>query len=114
MKHLATYLLLKLGGNDAPSADDITKALATVGVEVDSANLTKMMADLEGKDLTELMASGKDMLATFGGGGGGGGGGAGGDAGGAAPAVEEVAEEEEADVGGGNLFGDDEAGDGDY
>lgn len=116
MKHLAAYLLLKLGGNDSPSADDVKKALATVGVEVEGAKLTKMMADLEGKDLSELMSSGKDMLATFGAGGGGGGGGAGGDAGGAAAAEEkeEAVEEEEVDVGGGNLFGGDDEGGGDY
>jgi ribosomal protein L12E/L44/L45/RPP1/RPP2 len=35
MRHLATYLLLKLGGNDSPSASDITTALSGVGVEVD-------------------------------------------------------------------------------
>ena len=75
MKHLATYLLLKLGGNDSPTADDVTKALATVGVEVDSDDLTRMMADLEGKDINEMMTAGQELLAKFGGGGGGGGGG---------------------------------------
>lgn len=86
MKHIAAYLLLKLGGNDAPSADDVTKALGSVGVEVDSASLSKLMGELEGKDLNEILATGKEMLATFGGGGGGGGGGAA--AGGAAAAEE--------------------------
>lgn len=85
MRHLAAYLLLKLGGNDSPSADDITKALGSVGVEVDGASLSKLMGELEGKDLNEILATGKEMLATFGGGGGGGGGAA---AGGAAAAEE--------------------------
>jgi ribosomal protein L12E/L44/L45/RPP1/RPP2 len=116
MRHLAAYLLLKLGGNDSPSADDITKALGSVGVEVDSDSLSKLMGELEGKDLNEILATGKEMLATFGGGGGGGGGGgaaAGGDAAGdAAPAVEEV--EEEMDMGGGmDVFGGGGGG-GDY
>ena len=31
MKHAAVYLMLKLGGNDAPTAEDVTKALDAVG-----------------------------------------------------------------------------------
>jgi large subunit ribosomal protein LP2 len=112
MKHLAVYLLLKLGGNASPSKDDIVKALSSVGVAVDAARLDKMMADLQGKDLNELLESGKALLTTFDSGSGsgcGGGGGGGGPA--AAPAadvkvVQEKEEEEaEIDVGGGmNLF----------
>jgi len=103
MKHLAAYLLLKLGGNDSPSADDVTKALSTVGVEVDAERLNKMMSDLEGKDLSQVMAEGNELLAKFGGGGGGGGGGGSGGGGGGgaeAAAEEEKEEEEEADIGG--------------
>ena len=70
MKHLATYMLLVLGGNDSPSKDDIKKAMSAVGVEADDERLTKMLAELEGKDLNELMEAGKGMLAKFGGGGG--------------------------------------------
>lgn len=71
MKHLATYMLLVLGGNASPSKDDVVKAMSAVGIEGDDARLDKLLADLEGKDLNELMASGKEMLAKFGGGGGG-------------------------------------------
>ena len=90
MKHVAAYLLLVLGGNASPSADDVSKALSSVGVEVDQDRLDTLMKDLEGKDLNELMESGTAMLAKFGGGGGGGGGASGG----AAAAAEEEAEEE--------------------
>uniref|UniRef100_A0A7S2RFX2 60S acidic ribosomal protein P2 n=1 Tax=Eucampia antarctica TaxID=49252 RepID=A0A7S2RFX2_9STRA len=113
MKHVAAYLLLVLGGNASPSADDVTKSLASVGVEVDKESLDKLISELDGKDVNEIMESGKDMLAKFGGGGGGGGAAAaGGDA--AAEVVEEEKpEEEEADMGGGmDMFGGDEAGDG--
>ena len=75
MKHLATYLLLKLGGNASPTADDVTTALSKVGVEVETDRLTALLTELEGKDLNEVIASGKEHLAKFGGGGGGGGGG---------------------------------------
>merc|ERR1712194_387442 len=114
-KHIAAYLLLVLGGNETPSADDVSKALSEVGVETDSERLTALISELEGKDLNELLAQGKEMLAKFGGGGGGGGaGGAGGDADEEA-AEEEVKEEaEEIDFGGGmDMFGGDEGG-GDY
>lgn len=97
MKELAVYLMLQLGGNATPSKDDVTKALSAVGVESDSAQLDKLFADLEGKDIGELMAEGKDMLAEFGSGGGGGGaGGADGAGGDAEEAKEEEPEEEEA------------------
>lgn len=91
MKHVAAYLLLVLGGNESPSAADVTTALAAVGVEADSASLDKFLAEMEGKDLDETLEAGKELLAKFGGGGGGGGGSAaaGGDA------AEEVEEEEE-------------------
>ena len=119
MKHLATYLLLQLGGNASPSKEDVTTALSTVGVEVDEGRLDAMLSELDGKDLAAMMESGKEMLATFGGGGGGGGGAAaaggsgGGDAAAPAEKVEEKVEEEEMDLGGGmDMFGGDEGGGG--
>lgn len=114
MKELATYLMLQIGGNASPSKDDVTAALGAVGVEVDSASLDKLFADIEGKEIAELIEAGKSQLAKFGGGGGGGGGSGGGAA--AAEEEEEEPEEEEeaeAPAGGGGLFGDDGDG-GDY
>lgn len=75
MKDMAAYLMLVLGGNENPTADDVSKALASVGVESDSEQLNKMISELEGKDLSEVLASGEELLAKFGSGGGGGGGG---------------------------------------
>jgi ribosomal protein L12E/L44/L45/RPP1/RPP2 len=115
MRHLAVYLMLQLGGNASPTKEDISKALSAVGIETDSARLDKMMAELEGKTIEELMEAGKDMLATFGGGGGGGAAaaGAGGDAPAAAAKVEEKEEEVEMDLGGGmDMFGGEEGGGG--
>ena len=66
MKYLATYLLLKLGGKDHPSKEDITQALATVGIDADVSDIDKLLAELEGKDLDEMIAQGRTMLATFG------------------------------------------------
>lgn len=39
MRHLATYMLLVLGGNATPSKEDVTKALTAVGVDVSSCSL---------------------------------------------------------------------------
>jgi hypothetical protein len=54
MKHLAAYLLLALGGNSSPSAKDITKVLASVGVEPDTERLEILISELKGKDLQEV------------------------------------------------------------
>ena len=111
MKYVSTYLMLVMGGNDSPSAADVTAALEKVGVDVDAADLKRFLAGVEGKDLAEIMAAGKEKLAKFGGGGGGGGGG-----GAAAEEKEEEKkeeeEEEEIDMAGGmDMFGGDGGGD---
>ena len=99
--------MLVLGGNSSPTAEDVTNALSSVGVDADSADLERLIANLADKDLNELLDAGKEMLAQFGGGGGGasGGAGAGGDEA-AEEKEEEKEEEEEMDLGGGmDMFG---------
>ena len=49
MRHLAAYLLLRLGGNNAPDAAAVTAVLTSVGVEADAEAVAKLIADLEGK-----------------------------------------------------------------
>ena len=75
MKEMAIYLMLVLGGNATPSADDVTTALGAVGMTADSERLSTLMTELAGKDLNELLETGTARLAKLGGGGGGGGGG---------------------------------------
>ncbi|KAI5919491.1 ribosomal protein 60S [Camillea tinctor] len=95
MKHLAAYLLLGLGGNASPSAADIKSVLESVGVEADSDRLDKLISELEGKDINELISEGSTKLASVPSGGGGGAAAAGGAAAGGAAAAEEKAEEKE-------------------
>lgn len=57
MKHLAAYLLLGLAGNTAPSADDVKAVLSSVGIDADEERLTKLIAELEGKDIQEVRVS---------------------------------------------------------
>ncbi|CAO2656923.1 Nn.00g057260.m01.CDS01 [Neocucurbitaria sp. VM-36] len=100
MKHLAAYLLLGLGGNTSPSASDVKAVLESVGIEADDERLEKLISELEGKDINELIAEGSSKLASVPSGGAGGAAASGGAAaasGGAdaAPAAEEKEEEKE-------------------
>merc|ERR1712196_483726 len=83
MKYLAAYMLAVEGGNNTPSESDVKDILGSIGAEVDEAQLSTLFAQLEGKDLKELLAAGLEKLPQMGGGGGGGDG---------APAAEEKKE----------------------
>ena len=112
MKHIAAYALLVMGGKEAPSQDDVKAVITAAGGEADEEQLTKLYADLEGKNIHELLAEGETKLksVTVSGGGGGGGGGAPAAGGAAAPEAKKEAEkpkEEEVDAldGGMDMFG---------
>ncbi|EGR46222.1 hypothetical protein MKX07_004379 [Trichoderma sp. CBMAI-0711] len=90
MKHLAAYLLLTLGGNASPSAEDIKSVLSSVGVEAEDERLEKLISELSGKDINELIAAGSEKLASVPSGGAGA---AAAPAAGGAAAAEEKAEE---------------------
>eukprot|EP01006_Ploeotia_vitrea_P031436 TRINITY_DN63763_c0_g2_i1.p1 TRINITY_DN63763_c0_g2~~TRINITY_DN63763_c0_g2_i1.p1 ORF type:complete len:111 (+),score=28.14 TRINITY_DN63763_c0_g2_i1:50-382(+) len=62
MKHLAAYILCVLGGNESPSSGDVTKIITAAGGEADEDELTKMMNDLAGKDLTTLCTEGLEKI----------------------------------------------------
>ncbi|KAL9616353.1 MAG: hypothetical protein Q9160_008773 [Pyrenula sp. 1 TL-2023] len=95
MKHLAAYLLLGLAGNTSPSASDITKVLESVGIDSDSDRLEKLLSELEGKSIQDLISEGSTKLASVPSGGGGGGAGAAAvSTGGAGAAPAEEAKEE--------------------
>ncbi|PRQ31264.1 hypothetical protein RchiOBHm_Chr5g0033571 [Rosa chinensis] len=116
MKVLAAYLLAVLGGNTSPSADDVKKILGSVGADADSDRIELLLSQLKGKDVAEVVASGREKLASVPSGGAvAGGAPAAGTAGAAATAageqkkeekVEDEEEEDDADIGG--LFGDDD------
>ncbi|PIL24976.1 hypothetical protein GSI_12863 [Ganoderma sinense ZZ0214-1] len=64
MRHLAAYLLLQIGGNASPSAADIKKVLGAVGIEADEDRLEKLISELDGKDVSALIAEGSSKLAS--------------------------------------------------
>lgn len=55
MRYVAAYLLAVLGGNKSPSASDIESILESVGIEADKERLDKVISELKGKDVNEVM-----------------------------------------------------------
>ncbi|GAB4833435.1 hypothetical protein Ancab_031678 [Ancistrocladus abbreviatus] len=108
MQVIAAYLLAVLGGNTRPSADNLRDILGSVGVEANDDRIEFFWSKINGKDITELIAIGREKLASIPTGGGGGiaiaaAGGGTGSSGSAAPAAtgpkkeEKVEEKEESD-----------------
>ncbi|KAK6472225.1 60S acidic ribosomal protein P2 [Huso huso] len=97
MRYVAAYLLAVLGGNTRPSSKDIKNILGSVGIEADDQCLNKVISELNGKDINDVMNSGLSKLASVPAGGAIAAavttGGAPASAPGAAPAVEEKKEE---------------------
>lgn len=62
MRYVAAYLLAVLGGKEAPTVADLEKILSSVGVEVDQTRITKVVADLKGKSIEELITEGREKL----------------------------------------------------
>ncbi|KIP10036.1 hypothetical protein PHLGIDRAFT_34126 [Phlebiopsis gigantea 11061_1 CR5-6] len=96
MRYIAAYLLLQIGGKASPSADDIKKVLDSVGIETDDDRLSKLISELEGKDVNTLISEGSSKLSSVPSGGAGvASSSAGGAAAGGAAATEEVEEKKE-------------------
>jgi len=64
MKVVAAYLLAVLGGNIAPSAKDIKRILGSVGADAEDARIELLLSEVKGKDITELIASGREKFAS--------------------------------------------------
>ncbi len=111
-------MLLALSGKEV-TASSLAAFLTKVGAEADQEKIDQLFKALEGKTIDEVIKEGQGKLLAVGGARGGTApaAGAAAPAGGAAPAAgkkEEKKEEKEVevDMGGGNLFGGDEKGDG--
>ena len=63
MRYVAAYLLAVLGGNNSPKAKDIKKILTSVGIDADDALLNKVIDELNGKSIEELIAEGEQLHA---------------------------------------------------
>ncbi|KAI0821584.1 60s acidic ribosomal protein-domain-containing protein [Irpex lacteus] len=94
MRYIAAYLLLQIGGNASPSAEDIKKVLGAVGIEAEDDRLSKLIAELDGKDVNTLIAEGSSKLSSVPSGGAAAASSGGAAAAGGAGAAEEAKEEE--------------------
>lgn len=66
MRYIAAYLLLQIGGNASPSSKDITKVLSAVGIDAEEERISKLLSELKGKDVAELIAEGSAKFASVG------------------------------------------------
>ncbi|XP_063044916.1 ribosomal protein, large P2, like [Engraulis encrasicolus] len=64
MRYVAAYLLAALSGKDSPNAADIKKILESVGIEADDARLDKVVSELDGKSVEDVIAQGYGKLAS--------------------------------------------------
>lgn len=62
MRYVAAYLLAVLGGKAAPAAADLEKILSSVGIEADGEKLKKVIGELNGKSVEELIAQGMKLI----------------------------------------------------
>ncbi|KAI8463345.1 MAG: 60s acidic ribosomal protein-domain-containing protein [Monoraphidium minutum] len=104
MRVVSAVLLAVLGGKANPTEDDVKAILGSVGVEAASADVKRLLKELEGKDVNELLAAGRKKLQSVPSGGAvaaapAAGGAAAGGAAAAAPAKKEEPSEEDEDMG---------------
>jgi large subunit ribosomal protein LP2 len=62
MRVIAAYLLAQLGGNAKPDAVAINKILASVGVEAESEQVEKLLAELKDKNIEDVIAVGMEKM----------------------------------------------------
>lgn len=65
MRYVAAYLLAVLGGKESPSTADLEKILSSVGIDVDSARLSQVVAQLKGKSIDDLIKEGREKLSSL-------------------------------------------------
>lgn len=65
MRYVAAYLLAVLGGKASPASADLEKILGSVGIEADAERLKKVISELNGKSIEEVIAQGKGSFFFF-------------------------------------------------
>jgi large subunit ribosomal protein LP2 len=62
LKEVSAYLLSNIAGNEHPTVADVEKILKSVGAHFDHASVEKLVAELKGKSLHEVIAAGRTKL----------------------------------------------------
>ncbi|XP_027732879.1 60S acidic ribosomal protein P2-like [Vombatus ursinus] len=65
MRYVAAYLLVVLGGNNSPNSKDPKKILDSVGIETDEERLKKVINELSGKNIEDVITQGSSKLASM-------------------------------------------------
>ncbi|XP_056637625.1 60S acidic ribosomal protein P2 [Diorhabda carinulata] len=65
MRYVAAYLLAVLGGKTSPNAADLEKILGSVGIETESEKLNKVITELNGKSIEDVIAQGREKLSSM-------------------------------------------------
>ncbi|KAM4617443.1 large ribosomal subunit protein P2 [Discoglossus pictus] len=65
MRYVAAYLLASLSGSDNLTVDDLKKILDSVGIETDDERAKKVVSELKGKSIEEVIAQGNSKLASM-------------------------------------------------
>ncbi|XP_020283579.1 60S acidic ribosomal protein P2 [Pseudomyrmex gracilis] len=65
MRYVAAYMLAVLGGKASPGQNDIEKILSSVGIETDTEKLKKVISELNGKSIDELISKGREKLSSI-------------------------------------------------
>ncbi|CAN0897575.1 60S acidic ribosomal protein P2 [Linum grandiflorum] len=64
MKYVAAYLLAVLGGNTAPTANDLKSILGSVGADAEDDRIEMILSQTKGRDINELIAAGMEKMAS--------------------------------------------------
>lgn len=62
MKYLAAYLLLKLGGAEEVTAEDVRKVVSASGAEVDDERVTALLDAVNGRSVEDLVTEGRSKM----------------------------------------------------
>ena len=62
MRYVAAYMLAVLGGKASPAEKDLKAILSSVGVDADAEKLKKVISELKGKSVEEVIAEGKKRV----------------------------------------------------
>ncbi|XP_075019059.1 large ribosomal subunit protein P2 isoform X2 [Calonectris borealis] len=60
MRYVAAYLLAVLGGNESPTSKDLKKILDSVGIETDDERMNKVISELNGKNIEDVIAQAEE------------------------------------------------------
>lgn len=64
MRYVAAYLLAVLAGNQTPDLKAVEKILSSVGIEADKTKAEKVINELKGKSIEDLIKEGSTKLAS--------------------------------------------------